>query len=86
MRTVYAPMVRRAVGNGRRPCPVGSPVCSHYVEGLHEVVPRGRAGGLEAAIRLGEVVPCCHRCNRWISEHSLKAGKLKLIKHIWEAA
>ena len=85
MRTVYVPMVRRAVGDGRRPCPVRSEVCTRFVEGLHEVVTRGRAGGLEAAIRLGEVVPCCDRCNGWISENSLKASKLELIKHIWEA-
>ncbi len=85
MREVYVPMVVEAVGGGRRPCPVRSAVCTRHVEGLHEVVTRGRAGGLVAAIRLGEIVPCCHPCNGWISENSLEAGKLKLIKHIWEA-
>lgn len=93
-REVYVPMVREAVGDGRRPCPVKSPDCSGFVEGLHEVVSRGRAGGLQAAVTeitlraaidAGEVVPCCNRCNGWASEHPLEAHDLDLLRHVWEA-
>lgn len=50
-RDVYAPMRDEAIGDGREPCQILSPVCTGFVEHLHEPLTRARAGGLEAAAR-----------------------------------
>ena len=74
-RDVYRPMRAEAVGDGHEPCQIVSPACTGYVEHLHEVFSRGRAGGLEAAVRDGAVVPCCDRCNGYVSENPLWAAE-----------
>lgn len=70
---VYAPLRDEAVGDGTEPCQIQSPACTGYVEHLHEVFSRGRAGGLEAALRDGAVVPCCDACNGYVSENPVWA-------------
>lgn len=84
-RDVRIPAVKAAVGDGYRPCQIRSEVCTGYVQSLHEVVPRGRAGGLKAAVRLGPTIPSCNPCNGWASENPTEAHELGLLKHIWEA-
>lgn len=52
------------------PCPVRTPVCTGFVEHLHEIYSSGRAGGKAAAVRDGPPpVPCCDRCNDYVSLH-----------------
>ena len=62
---------RSAAARGK-PCEVASPVCTKRAEGLHHVLSRGAAGGLEAAERLGpEPIPSCAACN----EHVEREGR-----------
>ena len=66
---VRIPAVIQAVGDGKRPCPVKSQVCTHYVQGIHEVLSRGRAGGIIVAHKPGNIIGTCHACNSYISSH-----------------
>ncbi len=73
-RDVYAPMRDAAVGDGLQPCQIGSPVCTGYVEHLHEIYPRGRAGGLPASLRDGPApVGACDPCNGYVSANPVWA-------------
>jgi hypothetical protein len=60
--------------------------CRGYGEHWHEILPRGRAGGIEAALRLGpKPVWICDPCNGHISQNSdwaEDAGVLMSIKDI----
>lgn len=57
---------RSAEARGK-PCAVNSPVCTKVAEGLHHILSRGAAGGLEAAERLGpKPVPACNRCQEYV--------------------
>ncbi len=69
-REVRVPAVREAVGDGFRPCVIQAPVCTWYVQGLHEPLTRARAGSAQMAHEAG-TVPCCHACNGYVSEHPL---------------
>ncbi len=79
-REVRVPAVRDAVGDGFNPCQARTAVCTGRVEGIHEVLPRGRAGGLKAALRDGPTIDCCHACNSYISEHPRESLALGLLK------
>ena len=62
--TGYA--ARSAEARGK-PCAVRSPVCTGAAQGLHHILSRGAAGGLEAAERLGsKPVPACNMCNEYV--------------------
>jgi hypothetical protein len=78
-RDVRRPYVEGAVGDGSRPCPVRSPHCTKYVQGVHEKLTRARAGGIIAAHKDGNMMPCCHACNGYISEHPAWAEKKGLL-------
>ena len=67
---VRVPYVKQAVGNGRKHCIIRSPDCTHFVQGVHERLTRGRGGGIIAVHKEDNLVPCCHSCNRYVSEHS----------------
>jgi hypothetical protein len=54
-------------------CQIMSPVCTGTAEHLHEVLPRGRAGGLKASLRLAPAVEACDACNGWVMEHQVWA-------------
>ena len=56
---------RSAAARGK-PCEVASPVCTRVAEGLHHVLSRGAAGGLEAAERLGATLDSCNACNEYV--------------------
>jgi hypothetical protein len=63
-----------------QPCQIVSPVCTGFSEHLHEPLSRGRAGGIEAALRDGpEPIPCCDACNGWVSEHPVWAREKGLL-------
>ena len=50
-----------------KPCAVRSPVCTGVAQGLHHILSRGAAGGLEAAERLGpKPIPACNACNEYV--------------------
>ena len=50
-----------------QPCAVKSPVCTGTAQGLHHILSRGAAGGLEAAERLGpKPIPACNACNEYV--------------------
>ena len=77
---VYAPMRDEAVGDGREPCQIQSPVCTGFVEHLHEPLTRGKAGGLEAALREGPPpIPACDACNSYVSENQVWARERGFI-------
>lgn len=79
-REVYEPMRDEAVGDGHEPCQIQSPVCTGYVEHLHEPLTRGKAGGLEAALRDGPPpIPCCDPCNGYVSENQVWARERGFI-------
>lgn len=78
---VRVPAVQAAVGDGFNVCQMGSPVCTGFVEGLHEIATSGREGGIRQAHRDGNTIPCCHRCNGWASEHPLEAVKRGWLAH-----
>lgn len=64
----YRERSQAAIG---KPCKVGSPWCTGIAEGLHHLLPRGAAGGLEAAEEYGpEPVPCCNSCNESVQQKS----------------
>lgn len=75
------PLVKEIVGDGFSRCPVQSPVCTKYIEGVHEILPRGRAGGIIKAHREDNLVGTCHACNGYISEHAVWATELGWLKH-----
>ena len=78
-REVYQPLKDDLLGGE---CEAKIPdVCTGTSEHLHEILSRGRAGGLEAAIRDSDVLAVCDRCNGWISENPLKSLALGLLKH-----
>lgn len=66
----YDAMVKAAKG---QPCQIVSPVCTGTAEHIHEILSRGRAGGLKAALRDGETVPACDACNGYVSENPVWA-------------
>lgn len=74
-RDTRRPAVRKAVGNGRRLCQIESPVCTGYVEGIHESAPRGRFGGLRAAVEAGPTFDSCNACNGYCSENPVWAAE-----------
>ena len=75
-RDVYAPMRDAAIGDGTEPCQIVSPVCTGYAEHLHEILTRGRAGGLEAALRDGPPpVVACDACNGYVGENPVWAAE-----------
>lgn len=68
-----------------QPCQIVSPVCTGYAEHLHEPLSRGRAGGIEAALRDGPApIPCCNSCNSYVSEHPVWAREKGLLRHSWD--
>ena len=73
--------LKEIVGDGFSRCPVQSPVCTKYIEGVHEILPRGRAGGIIKAHREDNLVGTCHACNGYISEHAVWATELGWLKH-----
>jgi hypothetical protein len=79
-RDVRRPYVAEVVGDGNRPCPVKSPACTKFIEGVHEILTRARAGGIIAAHKEGNMIGCCHACNGYISEHPKWAEPLGLIR------
>ena len=78
-RDVRRPYVEKAVGDGSKLCPVRSPRCTKYVQGVHEKLTRARAGGIRRAHKEGNMVPCCHACNAYISEHPAWAQEKGLL-------
>lgn len=71
------------------PCAVQSPVCWGRADGLHHVLARSAAGGLEAAERDGITMPACNLCNEWIATHALWAranGFMVRLADLREAA
>lgn len=73
--------VAEAVGDGWQPCKIQADGCTGNVQGIHEVLSRGRAGGLEAAERDGETINCCNACNGYVSEHPIEALAKGLLVH-----
>ena len=64
------------------PCEIKSPVCSGAAEHIHEVLPRGRAGGLRAAVESGAgLLATCDNCNQYVSEHPLWSEMRGFLKH-----
>ena len=62
------------------PCQIVSPVCTGASEHLHEPLTRGRAGGIEAALRDGPApTECCDACNSYVSEHPVWARERGLL-------
>ena len=81
-RTERRPDVAEAVGDGTNPCQaqVDPVICTGYVETIHEIETRARAGGIIRAHRIpGNRLPCCNACNEWLSEHPLEAEELGLL-------
>ena len=72
-REVYRPMRDAAIGGGRNPCQIVAPGCTGYAEHLHEIYPRGRAGGLEASVRDGAEAAAGDHCNGYCSENPVWA-------------
>lgn len=66
---VRVPAVIAVIGDMKRPCPVKSQVCTHYIQGIHEILSRGRAGGIIVAHKPGNIIGTCHACNSYISSH-----------------
>lgn len=63
-----------------QPCQIQGPTCTGYSEHLHEPLPRGRAGGIEAALRDGpKPIECCDACNSYVSEHPVWARERNLL-------
>ena len=57
------------------PCQILSPHCTGTAEALHEVLPRGRAGGLKASLRLAPAIAACNACNSFVTGEGLTWGK-----------
>ena len=82
----YAEKRDDAVGDGHQPCLIQSPVCTGFVEHLHEPLTRARAGGLAAALLNGpEPIPCCDLCNEFCSRNPTWAYERGFLVHAWEA-
>ena len=63
-----------ALKDGQTPCQIQSPVCTGVAEHQHEVLTRGRAGGIAAALRDGPpTVYACDPCNGYVSENVIWA-------------
>ena len=57
------------------PCQILSPRCTGIAEALHEVLPRGRGGGLRASYALAPTVAACNACNAWVTSDGLLWAK-----------
>lgn len=56
-------------------CVVKSPVCTGQSQGLHHILARSAAGGLEAAERIGGPgVWACDQCNSYVEERGRSWG------------
>lgn len=74
----------RELGKGETYCQIQSPVCTGIAQHLHEVLTRGRAGGIEAAIEKGpKPIECCNSCNSYVSENPVWAMERGLLRHAW---
>lgn len=63
---------RSAAARGK-PCAVASPVCTKVATGLHHILSRGAAGGLEASERIGpDPIPACDECNEYVERAGRK--------------
>lgn len=82
-RTERRPAVAEAVGDGDEPCEIQVPeVCTGYVETVHEIETRARAGGIIRAHRIhGNRINCCEQCNEWASEHPREAVERGFLAH-----
>jgi hypothetical protein len=64
-----------------KPCAVNSPVCTKMAQGLHHILSRAAAGGLEAAERLGpKPVASCNSCNEYVE----RKGRQWALAHGWK--
>lgn len=71
-----------AVATRGLPCKVKSPRCTGTNQHLHEVLTRGRAGGIAAALRDGPPpIGSCDACNGFISEHPQWARERGWLLH-----
>lgn len=78
----------RVIAERGAPCPVRAPGCTGKVEHLHEKLSRGRAGGIQAAVRDGPPpVGMCDNCNdhisrypRWAKENGWLLSRKDLAK------
>lgn len=62
--------VTRALKAGETACQIQSPVCTGIAQHQDEALPRGRAGGLPAALRDGPApYLACDRCNTFVAEN-----------------
>lgn len=68
----YDAAVEEAKG---KPCQIMSPVCTGLAEHKHEVLPRGRAGGLKASLALAPAVDACDACNGYVTGEGLTWGR-----------
>ncbi len=80
--------VNRELAKGETPCQIQSPVCTGIAQHQDEALPRGRAGGLPAALRDGPApYLACDPCNGycaenlvWASEHGFARLKPKATR------
>jgi len=69
-----------------KPCSIRAPgVCTGQAQGLHHLLSRAEAGGLEAAERLGpKPIPACNPCNEYVEgkgrQWALDNGFKKTLK------
>ena len=62
-------------------CAVRSPVCTGTAQGLHHILSRGAAGGLEAAERLGpKPIPACNACNEYVEDRGRAWAKKRGLR------
>lgn len=62
--------VTRALADGETACQIQSPVCTGIAQHQDEQLPRGRAGGIAAALRDGPApYLCCDPCNSYVAEN-----------------
>lgn len=66
--------------NGR--CQIRAPGCHRYADTVHEILTRGRAGGIRAlGVNTAEnCVAACAHCNRWVGEHPREAEAMGMLE------
>lgn len=68
--------VTASLRSGEVACQVQSPVCTGIAQHQDEALPRGRAGGIAAALRDGpEPTLCCDPCNAWLPQNLVWAAE-----------
>lgn len=81
------PLVKEVLERDNYQCQIRAPGCTVQATTCHEVLTRGRGGGIraEGINDASNMLAACTQCNSWVGENSYEAEQMGVLKHGWEA-